>query len=153
MLRKLLGVFLVIIILLLPVTVLSSCSSNNTTPSDLPEPGYAGDITENILVAINNDDYAKFSQDFDTTMKNAINQQSFEQQIITGVKGKIGDYVANSKKFLQAASVAGGDAVVVYQAQYTTESASVAITISFKDINGKPMVDGLYFNSPKLRGG
>jgi hypothetical protein len=34
--------------------------------TDLPEPGYAADKTENILLAINNEDYSAFSRDLIT---------------------------------------------------------------------------------------
>jgi len=60
---------------------------------------YADPITENILLAMNEDDYTKYSDNFDQTMKNAVPDAVFNQTNAM-IKSKIGDYI--SKEFQKA---------------------------------------------------
>ncbi len=60
------------------------------------EPAYASTLTYNILTAISEGNYQKFSQDLDQTMLNALPEAAFNQ-LADGLKSKIGDYV--SKQF------------------------------------------------------
>jgi hypothetical protein len=57
---------------------------------------YADPITENILLAMNEDNYTKYSEHFDQTMKNAMPEAVFNETNAM-IKSKIGDYV--SKEF------------------------------------------------------
>ena len=41
-------------------------------------------MTENYFVSINNEDYGKFSKDFDDGMKKAVTKDNFNQLIIAG---------------------------------------------------------------------
>ena len=61
---------------------------------------YADPITENILQAINEDDYAKFSKNFTLEMKETIPENSF-LEISTMIKSTIGDYI--SKELMKVA--------------------------------------------------
>jgi hypothetical protein len=121
-----------------------------STETDLPEPSYSGEITENLLISLNEQNFSKFSQDFDDGMKKAITQESFETQFINNIRGKIGDYVPNSKRFYSSSKQAQYT-TVVYAAIYTEEPGSVLIQISFQQIEGRPFISGIYYNSPKLR--
>ncbi len=110
------------------------------------EPSYASSLTDKVLTAINQDDYASFSQDFTQTMLTSIPEAAFHQ-LSSQLKGKIGDYV--SKQF-QSAGVQNGITTVIYKAKYT-KANSVTITISFETVSGKTLVAGLYFNAPELQ--
>jgi hypothetical protein len=119
--------------------------------NNLAEPSYSPQITENILLAINAGDYAAFSKDFDDSMRKALPAESFQKQFSDGILGKIGEYQGNSKRFFQSSSQAQYT-TVVYYAVYSGEPGAVLVQISFRMVNGQPLVSGIFFNSPKLRG-
>jgi hypothetical protein len=127
--------------------ILPACSA--PAPSSLPEPSYSRSITENIMLALNEKNFTLYSQDFDPAMKKAMSQNSFEQ-IQSTIASKVGTYVPGSIEFTQAI-LQDTYTVVVYTAKFTDEPDKVTITISFQSVNGKNLVGGLYFNSPKLR--
>ncbi len=110
------------------------------------EPAYAGALTDNILTAINDGNYQKFSRDLNQTMLNALPETAFNQ-LAGGLKSKIGDYV--SKQF-KSVTVQNGITTVIYNAKYTI-SKSVAITRSFQTVSGRDLIAGLYFNAPELQ--
>jgi hypothetical protein len=106
---------------------------------------YADPATENVLISLNNNDYASFSKDFDQQMKSAINQTSFNQ-LYSMIQTKAGNYV--SMEF-ESVTVQNNVTTIKYLTQYTDEPAGVWVTISF-DSNQK--VAGLFFNSPEING-
>jgi len=109
---------------------------------------YADQITEDILLAMNEDDYTKYSDNFDQTMRNAIPGAVFNETNAM-IKSKIGDYV--SKEFQKAE---GKDqyTIVYYNARFTDEPDDVTVKVVFQEINGEMKVSGLWLDSPKLRG-
>ena len=108
---------------------------------------YADPITEHILMAMNENDYAKYAEDFDQTMKNAMTEAVFDEaNAIT--KSKIGDYV--SKEFWKAESK-DQYMIVHYKAKFTDEPGDVTVRVVFQEIGGEMKVSGLWFDSPKLR--
>ncbi len=109
--------------------------------------GYADPITEQILVAMNENDYAKYSEDFDQTMKNAMTVAVFDEKN-AAIRSKIGDYV--SKEFWKAESK-DQYTIVHYKAKFTDEPADVTVRVVFQEINGEMKVSGLWFDSPELR--
>jgi hypothetical protein len=147
MLKKFTFSFLLIIIIFCTTNLLSSCAQTATT--SMPEPEYARDITENILQAINSNNYAMYSKDFDQGMKQALTQEVFDQVKSTITK-KVGSYEPGSLQFVQAVSQTPYVAVI-YSTKFTNETDNVTVTISFHSVEGKYLVGGLYFNSPKLR--
>ena len=110
---------------------------------------YADPMTENLLVAMNESNYANFSKDLDSRMKKAIPESSFPN-LISQINGKIGKYVTGSKVF-QKALKEKQYIKVVYTAQFTEEPKGVIVTVVFVKVNGEMKVAGLWFNSPKLR--
>ena len=130
-----------ILLALLITTALPACSSK-------PEPEYAGAIAEDILQALNENDYAGYSEHFDEVMKNTVTESVFEQTA-TAIKEKIGAYV--SKTFWK---VIEQDVytVVIYRAKFTREPEDVITRVVFQEISGEIYVSGLWFDSPKLRG-
>jgi hypothetical protein len=80
---------------LLAVLFVGGCL--NQTPVDIDQVrSYADPITENILIATNEDNYTKYSEHFDATMKNALPQSVFLETNAM-ITAKIGTYV--SKEF------------------------------------------------------
>jgi Protein of unknown function (DUF3887) len=105
---------------------------------------YADPKTENVLLSLNNNDYAGFSKDLDQAVKNAIPATGFNG-LYNQIKSTVGDY--QSKEF-EGASVQNNIITALYLAQYSSEPAGVWVSISF---DSSQEVAGLYFTSPKLR--
>lgn len=108
---------------------------------------YADPMTENLLQAINQNDYAKFTANFDETMKNSITQEAFGT-LKTQLQSRIGDYV--SKEFVSTQNQSGFT-VVIYSAKFTIETEPVVLTMSFHEVGGQQQIGGFYLNSPRLR--
>ena len=130
-----------ILIMLVIATVAPACAQK-------PEPAYADPITESILWATNENDYAKYCEYFDEVMKNAVSEAVFNQNN-TIVDTKIGDYI--SKEFWKVENK-GQFTIVYYKAKFTQEPGDVIVKVVFREIAGKVYVSGLWFDSPKLRG-
>lgn len=113
-----------------------------------PEPAYAGPITENILIGMNEDDYAMFSKCFDEDMKAAFPS---DEPILPDIKAIIGYYVPESKEFWKV-TTSGIYTTVFYKAEFTEETEDVVVRMVFREIGGEMYVSGLWFDSPKLRG-
>ena len=128
------------IMMLLMITATSACTQR-------PEPEYADAITEGILLAMNENDYAQYSQHFTDDMKNAAPEAVF-QQTNTVIKAKIGSYV--SKEFWKVQNE-GIYTSVYYKAKFSEEAADVSVKVVFQEISGDIYVAGLWFDSPKLR--
>lgn len=107
---------------------------------------YADPIAENILLAMNENNYTKFSKHFDEMMKNALPHAVFNETNAM-IKSKIGDY--SSKEFWKA-EVEGPITIVYYKAKFIQEP-EVIIKVGFQKILGEMKVSGLFFDSPKLR--
>ncbi len=108
---------------------------------------YADPITENILLAMNEDNYTKYSEHFDQTMKNAMPEAVFDETNAI-IKSKIGDYV--SKEFWKVESK-DQYTIVYYKAKFTQEPEDVIVKVVFQEIMGEMNVSGLWLDSPKLR--
>ncbi len=116
--------------------------------ADVP---YASDMVDNMMAGMNDNDYAVFSRDFSEVMKEAIDETAFAP--MTEQLSVIGAY--ESKSFYQAADTTQNDVdmtVVVYKAKFSGEDADVLITVSFSGEKGEEKIEGVFFNSPKLRG-
>ena len=114
------------------------------------EPEYAAAITENVLLAMNAGDYAKFSQHFDDGMKQALPETVFQGQMLPTLRPIVGDYVPASKVFWKV-ETSGIFTDVYYRARFTLED-EVVIHLSFHESEGKTYINGFWFDSPKLRG-
>jgi|AGTN01.2.fsa_nt_gi hypothetical protein len=117
--------------------------------ADVP---YADDMVDNMMAGVTQNDYAVFSRDFSDTMKSSIDETAFAS-MAESLTAAIGTY--ESKRFSQAADTTQDEVaytVVVYQAQFSEEDADVLITVTFSGGEDDKKIEGLYFNSPKLRG-
>ena len=113
---------------------------------------YADDMAENMLQGLSQNDYAVFSRDFSDTLKGGIDETAFAA-MVEQISPVIGTY--ESKSFSQAADTTQNDVtytVVVYKAKYSDEDADVLVTVTFGGEEGSKKIEGVFFNSPKLRG-
>ena len=131
---KLISIITILVIVLAAVPVFAGCGK--VAP-------YADPATENILIAMNNEDYASFSKDFDDTMKSELSEDAFPD-FLAAVNGQIGDYIPDSKN-LNGFNIENG----MTTANYTIDFESmkdVTLDVIFQKIDGKMMVVGLWFN-------
>ena len=140
MLKRMARIAGIILALLVVVTAVSSCTKK-------PEPEYASSIAEAILLAVNENDYAKYSEHFTEVMKNAVPEAVF-QEINAVVKAKIGSYVSKSFWKVEDKDLY---TIVYYKAKFTQEPEDVVVKVVFQEIDGEIYVAGLWFDSPKLR--
>jgi len=105
-------------------------------------------MTENILVALDKNDYAAFSADFDSSLKNMLTQAVFDQ-LVSQIRANLGLY--QSKVFVSSAAQ-GTTTNVLYIAKYSSEPAGVTVTMAFQVENGTTYVHGFNLDSPNLRG-
>ena len=123
----------------------TACSANNSSVNEIRE--IADTMTENILVAMNEDNYLHFSKDFDEPMKNALNEKEY-QETIPAIKDKIGNYI--SKEFV---SIEKKDqyTIIIYKAKFDQEPDDVIIRTVLSENNGNFLISGFWVNSPKLQ--
>jgi len=144
MLKKLVAIVGGILIALVMVTMTSACVQEAESK---PEPEYAGSITEQILIAMNENDYLKYSEHFDEAMRKAMPEAVF-QETSALIKTKIGSYI--SKEFWKAEDK-GVSTIVYYKAKFTDEPEDVIVQVVFQETAGRICVSGLWFDSLKLR--
>jgi len=132
---------------LMCLMIFSVCSAKQPSAEDVRP--FADSMTENILMAMNEDNYSNFSKDFTDKMKIAISDENYKDKI-TPIKEKIGEYIANSKEYL-GYEVKNERLTVKYKANFTTEPEDVIVRVVFTDQGDKESVSGFWLNSPKLR--
>lgn len=135
-----------VIALLINVLLLSGCSAQPHSAEGVKK--FADPMIENLLLGMNEDNYSRFSQDFDEQMKSNLNESQYKNTI-SPIKAKIGKYV--SKEF---GSVENKDGyiVVIYKTKFSQESGDVVVRGVFSEKDGKKYISGLWMDSPKLRG-
>ena len=137
---------LIAIVMIASVVFFAGCvEKNQVDVAQVRE--YADPITENILLAMNEGNYTKYSEHFDQTMKNAMPEAVFKETNIV-IKSKIGDYV--SKEFWKVESK-DQFTIAYYKAKFTQEPEDVIVKVVFQEIVGEMNVSGLWLDSPKLR--
>ncbi len=109
------------------------------------EPPYAGAIIDGISKGYNDNDYVKYTENFNQFMKSAATPNAF-QQVTQVLKSKIGNYV--SKTYWKTES--NKQYTLVYYKAKFTEEPEVTIRVMFEETGGKFVVAGLLFDSPKL---
>jgi len=103
---------------------------------------WADPITENILVAMNNADYASFSKDFDETMKSELSEGAFPD-FLNAVTGQVGNYIAGSKKIV-GVNIKNELTTATYTADFE-KAEDITVEITFQKIGGQTKVVGLWF--------
>lgn len=135
----------VIIGVMLLFMVLAGCASDQANTEAIRES--IDPITENLLVAINEDDYVQYSRDFDQPMKNAMTEESFKQ-INPTIKAKIGNYI--SKEFV-AMEPKDQYTIFYYKAKFSREPGDVIIKNVVREAGGRMYISGFWLDSPNLR--
>ena len=107
---------------------------------------FAGPIAENIMAGYNEANYTKYSRDFSGDMRRGLPADSFDEQR-NDVHEKIGLYLskANPRVYERGIYV-----WAEYDAEFEEESG-VMIRAVFDRDDPNHMVEGLWFDSPKLR--
>jgi len=137
---------LIAVVTIVAVVIFAGCIEKNQVDIDQVRK-YADPITENILLGMNGNNYSKYSEHFDQTMKNAMPEAVF-YETNTLIKSKIGDYV--SKQFWKVESK-DQYTIVYYKARFTEEPEDVIVKVVFQEIMEEMEVSGLWLDSPKLR--
>jgi hypothetical protein len=110
---------------------------------------YADPMAEGMLQAINTMNYTSFSMDFDSGLKEQINETYFAS-ICSIIHSKVGDYT--SKEFIRGERiVVQGCVRAYYNASFTDEPAGVTVMVAFSSDGGSTKVSEIGFDSPKLR--
>lgn len=113
---------------------------------------YADDVTEQMLLAYNDDSYENYIENTSNQFKEAVSEEKMKEGNAM-VRGKIGTYVPDSKQFKDASKGKqdGQKFIAVrYKGKFTGEKDDVIITMIFED-NKTHKVSGIFFNSAKLR--
>lgn len=143
-----LGKYACLITVLLLLLSTAGCASGLISDDDPQK--IADPMTENILVAMNDDNYSHFSQDFDEQMKHGLDETNY-RNTIPAIKAKIGNYLVGTKQFVSAEKKDQAT-VVTYKAKFSQEPGDVIVRTVFSDVNGKKYISGFWLDSPKLRG-
>jgi hypothetical protein len=138
-----------VFVFLLAVSLLAACGPASATELQGADKdavlAYAEPMTDNLLTAINEGNFANFSRDFDTGMAKAMNEKAFND-IENGIVGKIGKYVSRTVTKVESS---GKYRTVIYTAEFEQDSPVTVRLVFNTDENNK--VSGLWFDSAKLR--
>ncbi|SMD15793.1 DUF3887 domain-containing protein [Sporomusa malonica] len=105
-------------------------------------------LTENMLVAMNENDYNRFSRDFDDQMRVDLDEAKYKSTV-PAITAKIGKYL--SKDFV-GLEKKDQYTIVVYRANFSLEPDGVTVRSVVGDKNDKKVISGFWLDSPKLRG-
>jgi len=114
----------------------------------VPEPDYAEPITEELLQAMEAEDYAGYTGHFNEEMLQAVTEPVF-MEVITTIKAAIGSY--QSKEFWKTVDE-GAYKSVYYRAKFSQETENVIVRVVFQEIDSEVSIAGIWFDSPMLRG-
>lgn len=135
--------FYPLIVLLLLTALLSGCGLSSKEAEEARKS--SDPIVENMLTAMNENDYAKFSAALDSKMKSTLTEKEFKSTNAT-IKSKIGDYISKS---YSTARKEQGFTSVYYNAKFSKEN-NVSVKLVLNKTGGKNHVSGFWINSPKL---
>lgn len=107
---------------------------------------YADPIAENLLAGFNEGNYTEYSRDFGPELRRELDEASFEQnrEFITS---RVGLYESRRDPVVTETGV---HITVTYRAKFEQEDG-VAIRLVFRKDDESHRLQGLWFNSPKLR--
>jgi len=103
---------------------------------------FSDPITENILVSMNNGDYAGFSKDFDDVMKRELSEAAFPE-LLSAVNGSVGNYIEGSKK-LTGVNIENNLTTASYTVDFEGMQ-DVTMDVVFQKIDDQMKVVGLWF--------
>ncbi len=126
----------------LSLTMLLAMSGCLPKPAALTDAQISG-IAENILQAVNANDYQRFVQDFSDQMKSAFTEDQFTR-LRDLIQNASGNYLSMAAPRL---SNSQGYAIYRFPCKFDNEDVTVTITFAL----GGDKVEGLLFDSPNLR--
>jgi len=100
-------------------------------------------VTENILKALDADNYPAFTHDFSPQMKSAFPPEKFSQ-LRTMLNNASGNF-----SYLDAPSLSNNQGYAVYR--FPTKYAKETVTVTVTFVIGGQEVEGLWFDSTNLR--
>ena len=108
---------------------------------------FVNDAAENILISMNDRDYASFSKDFDDTMKAELTEAAFPD-FVSAINGSNGNYKAGSKK-LVSVNVKEDEGLITtsYLADFDSFK-DVTFEVTLKEMGNEKRVVGLWFLGP-----
>jgi hypothetical protein len=111
---------------------------------------FADRVTEECLIALNNQDYESYKKDLDNEMLDAVPEEEF-MKFSSYLKDNVGQYVPGSKEY-SSSSIQSGMILVIYETYYTIETGKVMVgMVISKSDEGISKISGSWFDSPKLR--
>ncbi len=131
---KLISIITILVLVLAAIPVFAGCGK---------VAAYADPATENILIAMNNEDYANFSKDFSDIMKSELSEDVFAD-FLAAINDQVGDYIPDSKN-LTGFNIENGLTTATYEINFESME-DVALEVVFQKIDNKMMVVGLWFN-------
>ena len=130
---------LVIALVSVMITGLSGCAAGKAGLSDQQ----VASVTENILKAIDANNYQAFTHDFSAQMKSAFPQEKFTQ-LRTLLQSTSGTF-----NYMDVPSLSNNQGYAVYR--FPTKYADEAVTVTITFVIGGQEVEGLFFDSVALR--
>ena len=122
--------------------VINGCEAFKAKPAALSDE-QVGQATENILVAIEEDDYQSFVQDFSDPMKSAFTEDEFNK-LRDMLQETSGNYIS-----MNAPDLSNKQGYAIYRILCKFDLEDVIVTVTFK-VDGN-LVEGLFFDSANLR--
>ncbi|MCC7566358.1 MAG: DUF3887 domain-containing protein [Methanomicrobiaceae archaeon] len=108
---------------------------------------YAEPITDNLLQGFNEDNYSMYSRDFSSQMREELDEAAFRESR-EFIVSRIGLYLERDDPVVTR----NGEYVAVnYRADFEHEQG-VAVRVVFLEDDESHQIQGLWFDSPKLRG-
>lgn len=131
---------LLIVVLLLSLAGAAVAGSAGTEAAAEP-------VTDRLLTGLNENNYRKFSSDFDRGMKENFSEANF-RTLHADIKAKIGDYI--SREFV-GMEEKDGYKILIYHAVFSKETQKVVVRTVVSELNGQFCVSGFWLDSPNLR--
>ena len=100
-------------------------------------------VTENILKALDENNYQSFTHDFSAQMKSTFPQEKFSQ-LRTMLYNASGNFI-----YMDAPSLSNNQGYAIYRFATKYDNETVTVTITF--VIGGQEVEGLFFDSANLR--
>lgn len=132
--------------------ILTACGGYRVLPDDEAR-AFADEVdsmSENLLRGLSNHDYAAYTRDMDGPMLEVSTETHFDEVYNTLI-GILGGYV--SSEMTQVLEQKQGGVLyraVVYDAEFEQE-AHVTVRVVYNVSGDRPLVSGLWFDSPRLR--
>ena len=108
---------------------------------------FVDDAAENILISINNKDYASFSKDFEDTMKAELTEAAFPD-FAFAINGSNGNYKAGSKKLTSVNVREDEDLISASYLADFDNFEDVSFEVTFKEMGNEKKVVGLWILGP-----